>query len=147
FSLRSIRSSSLLHCFFLTFPRPPSSSLFPYTTLFRSRPPDVCPRYWRIALRAWPGVVPDLIHLEKRFQILGQLSSFFGFPVVQLRSRVFLDSLNALVRLRVNKFLCIPHRFFGCSHVLGLHVHNRSFHLPDRQSQQWRNALLIVLRF
>src|SRR5690606_35873628 len=73
--------------------------------------------------------------------------SFFGFPVVQLRSRVFPGFLNALGRLRVNKFLCIPHQFFGCSHVLFLHVRNRYFRLPDRQSKQWRNALLIVLRF
>src|SRR5438876_1699834 len=30
------RSSHLLFCFFLLIPRPPRSTLFPYTTLFRS---------------------------------------------------------------------------------------------------------------
>ena len=74
--------------------------------------------------------------LQRQFQIPGRLSSFFGFLVVPLRSRVFPGFLNVLVRLRVNKFLYIPHQFFGCSHVLGLHVHNRSFHRPDRQLQQ-----------
>src|SRR5438132_9024469 len=40
----SFSFSSVVHClfFFLLIPRPPRSTLFPYTTLFRSRVTDIC---------------------------------------------------------------------------------------------------------
>src|SRR6266536_4816329 len=36
-------SRSIRHCFFLMIRRPPRSTLFPYTTLFRSSPAICCP--------------------------------------------------------------------------------------------------------
>src|SRR5437762_5478671 len=38
--IASPRRSTRWRCFFLTMPPPPRSTLFPYTTLFRSRVPD-----------------------------------------------------------------------------------------------------------
>src|SRR6266511_1616650 len=43
----------VLFFFFLMLRRPPRSTLFPYTTLFRSRPRGACCR--RAARRRWPG--------------------------------------------------------------------------------------------
>src|SRR2546422_3060759 len=34
-------TSNLFHVFFLMIRRPPRSTLFPYTTLFRSQPPEI----------------------------------------------------------------------------------------------------------
>src|SRR5205807_8604475 len=66
---------SRLHCssFFLTIRRPPTSTLFPYTSLFRSpdrriRPPAGRPRQSarRIQLRVRPGGAGDALRKEDR---------------------------------------------------------------------------------
>src|SRR6266478_6156278 len=58
--------------FFLMIRRPPRSTLFPYTTLFRSRPPAlgvgdrVGPRHdWTVVLAAAEAVVPTLARSEE----------------------------------------------------------------------------------
>src|SRR5437763_9738016 len=62
----------MLHYFFLLFRRPPSFTLFPYTTLFRSwkpgcgrRPPAARPRPWPAATRP-PRSRPDTLGLRDR---------------------------------------------------------------------------------
>src|SRR5690606_41400654 len=52
--------------FFLTIRRPPRSTLFPYTTLFRSRLDDVIPRAARIDGRVQEHEQPVLLVLLQR---------------------------------------------------------------------------------
>src|SRR6266850_4283951 len=47
-------SFSLYFFFFLMIRRPPRSTLFPYTTLFRSRPGTACPGWPPRRARGWP---------------------------------------------------------------------------------------------
>src|ERR687895_1883961 len=47
-------SSYVMFFFFLMIRRPPRSTLFPYTTLFRSRPAGPGQYYWRIAQFLFP---------------------------------------------------------------------------------------------
>src|SRR5699024_12101437 len=55
-------SLSLLILLFLTLPRPPRSTLFPYTTLFRSKrvtlPQEISQEIWRGIPNTSPGIVP-----------------------------------------------------------------------------------------
>src|SRR5207245_11185568 len=52
FDLVDLFSDCLLLFFFLLTPRPPKSTLFPYTTLFRSRKPKANPAI------SWPSKAP-----------------------------------------------------------------------------------------
>src|SRR3989440_3678919 len=47
--------------------RPPRSTLFPYTTLFRSRPQFIKAAVVSRALRALPGVVERLVHTGQHY--------------------------------------------------------------------------------
>src|SRR5690606_39674845 len=54
--------SSALRFLLLTIRRPPRSTLFPYTTLFRSQPGPDHPIAPRQSQRRWPGGRPDQGH-------------------------------------------------------------------------------------
>src|ERR1017187_10902273 len=52
--LRCVRVSSFFFCFFLMIRRPPRSTLFPYTTLFRSK----CVA-WDLDNTLWTGILVE----------------------------------------------------------------------------------------
>src|SRR5205814_2517866 len=69
--------------FFLLYPRPPRSTLFPYTTLFRSKKP---PRFGGMKTYNWEGVNPDGYFLDKLEPIPSALPSFQKLFQVSARS-------------------------------------------------------------
>src|SRR5438552_15181678 len=65
----------LLFFFFLMIRRPPRSTLFPYTTLFRSRPscgtsPSLCRRRWCCPERRWGQQDRKSTRLNSSHQII-----------------------------------------------------------------------------
>src|SRR5438045_4788234 len=68
---------------------PPSSTLFPYTTLFRSRTIKKPPRFGGMKTYNWEGVNPDGYFLDKLEPIPSALPSFqklFQVSATALRS-------------------------------------------------------------
>src|SRR5207248_9887908 len=66
-----------LYLFFLMIRRPPRSTLFPYTTLFRSeRTIKKPPRFGGMKTYNWEGVNPDGYFLDKLEPIPSALPSF-----------------------------------------------------------------------
>src|SRR5690606_40609406 len=68
-----LNTTTILHrpTFFLMIPRPPSSTLFPYTTLFRSRPPrNIFYGRFLLARLDWPDDQKRLALADAAFRDL-----------------------------------------------------------------------------
>src|SRR5438876_3360850 len=91
FLLRSSFCLSLTCAFFLMLRRPPRSTLFPYTTLFRSRPRAF---EQRAAGAGRTAVVPDLQHVGPRSE---EHTSELQSPV-HLVCRLLLEKKKLLIR-------------------------------------------------
>src|SRR5258708_33319822 len=64
-------SAAFLTFFFLMIRRPPRSTLFPYTTLFRSQPEAAAEHRFDVALRA--GALARLVHVALHPRIAGEI--------------------------------------------------------------------------
>src|SRR5205807_8636562 len=71
----STDTSDITPLFIYMIPRPPLSTLFPYTTLFRSRTIKKPPRFGGMKTYNWEGVNPDGYFLDKLEPIPSALPS------------------------------------------------------------------------
>src|SRR2546421_1749393 len=62
-----------LFLFFLMIRRPPRSTLFPYTTLFRSGPASGCSGFWRSSCRPAPRSEEHTSELQSRSDLVCRL--------------------------------------------------------------------------
>src|SRR5256885_16802700 len=79
--------------------RPPRSTLFPYTTLFRSRPADEVGFLMQLFLRALENEVAKLHENGIRFRVVGDLSRFEPRVVQLIRDAEALTAQDSQLTL------------------------------------------------
>src|SRR5438132_8411032 len=78
---------SFLFFFFLMIRRPPRSTLFPYTTLFRSRPPNGRAAIWSSLFGSSAGADPISAAIDRKSTRLNSSHTVISYAVFCLKKK------------------------------------------------------------